>query len=145
MRNVQYHEGLPSTYWLTVAGYIAAGVLMVGLFVSGYLNSESDAGFRTVGMTIGLLTGVYSFGGAVSYVAIFKDSAYIRSARSGWMPRWWRYIGAGIGAPVVLYAGAMFIISNSMAGGLAVMLHALSALTVSALYLYRRHQHIGVP
>jgi len=90
-----------------------------------------------------VLVPIGSFG---TYITLFQDSAYIRDTRSRWSPRWWYYIGGAVAAPVAVYFVSNQVLDSLVAVGTLVMLvHVLSASLMSAVYLYQRHQHIGVP
>jgi hypothetical protein len=143
-RNVTIRQGTSEKYWYTLAAYLA--VVILGVLYSAYtLTQFSGEGAQIMqGTVIGLVLVAVSLLGLGTYPAMFKDSAYVRST-SRWAPKWWYYIGGGFLTPVAVFFGASALASGAAAGALAVIVHAFSASTASAMYLYRRHQNLGVP
>jgi hypothetical protein len=144
-RNVTIREGTSEKYWYTLAGYLA--VVGLGILYAGgtMVSSFGSSNFETMtGTSVGLVIVGASLLGLVVYPALFKDAAYVRST-SHWSPKWWYYIAGGFLTPVAVF----FVISaasiTALGGVLAVIVHGFSASAASGLYLYRRHQHVGVP
>jgi multisubunit Na+/H+ antiporter MnhB subunit len=144
--NVVHRNGTSTKYWYTLAGYLAGAILAIGYVIVTFLQMSNEPG---AGMMAGLgsalvILGISAFGIA-TYPALFKDSAYLRETNQRWKPKWWYYIGLALGAPIASYFLAKFLLPASESITVAVLIHALSALTMSGVYLYRRHQYVGVP
>ncbi len=141
-RNLTIREGTSEKNWYFLAGYVALGIITVLLTITTIVQGGS----YSIGAMIGLLIMAISVLGLGTYLALFKDAAYIRDTRSRWGPKWWYYIGGGFGTPFAVYFVATALPQLSgFAGVVALVAHALSASVMSGVYLYRRHQHIGVP
>lgn len=125
--------------------HVVATIASIALF--GYLaaTSSSQADIYTAS-TIGVLV---LFGlpllSLATIPALFKDSTYLRETSRRWQPQWWYYIGGGL-APAVVFFIASDLLGGGV-GGIALGLLGLLVGTVAmnAVYLYRRHQNIGVP
>lgn len=138
--DVTIREGTAEKYWYTLAAYVAACIVLIGGIVATQVGGGTGA---TVGTLTGLGMAFISFFGLFTYPALFKDAAYVRAV-SRWNAKWWRYMAAGLGIPFVVYLGLSS--AGVRAPGIAAYgLHALTALIVSVVYLYRRHQFVGVP
>jgi len=147
-RNVTISEGIDSRYWFSIAGFIALGVVvMCGaayMLYSAY--SAQQAGVvRVGGSVVGIMLFLYSCFGFVVYGALFKDAAYLRSARTGWQPKWWRYIGIGLVG--IALGGAAGALTQLPGEGLVlgVVVHSVTAFATHTRYLYHRHKRVGVP
>lgn len=144
--NVTISRGLDARYWLTSAGYVAVGILLALLTLVTVLQTRGSANYNAiVGSSIAIYLFVYSLAGLLTYPAIFKDASYLRTNRGYWNPKWWQYIGAGLGIPVLIVVGSSVFQAATLGGVFAIIVHALSAAVVNALYLYRRHDIVGVP
>jgi hypothetical protein len=103
-----------------------------------------EQGNMITGYTGGLVIILLSLIGLGVYPALFKDSAYLRGTYK-WKPKWWYYVLAGVGTPVALYFGLSAILPSVLAATFAIIGHAVSASGISAVYLYKRHQYVGIP
>jgi len=89
-RNLTIREGTSEKNWYFLAGYVALGIITVLLTITTIVQGGS----YSIGAMIGLLIMAISVLGLGTYLALFKDAAYIRDTRSRWGPKWWYYIGA---------------------------------------------------
>lgn len=145
-KTVVHREGTSTKYWYTLAGYFAGALLAIGYFIVTVAqmpktaNSSIVAGFTGAIVILGV-----SLFGLATYPALFKDSVYLRETNQRWQPQWWYYIGLALGTPIALYFVANTFLPSGEAATYALLVHAVSALTMSGVYLYRRHKYIGVP
>lgn len=140
------HRGLRATNWLLLSAYVMIGILVVAVLVFWFLDaSESPSAARMAGVFGGVLLLLYSGGGILTYPASFKDAAYLRGTGGRWRPRWWRYIGFGVGAPTAAAIVATAVGASAIVAPLWILVHAASAWLMSAAYLYHRHEFVGVP
>lgn len=140
--NVTVREGMSEKNWQYLAGYVAIGVLT--LIITGI--AAFQGAITAVGPVIGILLLVIFVGAFGTYITLFQDAAYIRDTRGRWNPQWWYYIIGGIGTPIVVYLlGQQIIQDIILSATLGMIAHAISASVMSAVYLYNRHKHIGVP
>ncbi|MGZ0745747.1 hypothetical protein [Haloparvum sp. AD34] len=132
-------EGTSEKYWYTLAGYIAVcGITLIAALITGI-----EAGGEAAGSVLGGGISIVSILGIVVYPALFKDSAYVRGM-GYWRPKWWKYIGAGLGIPLLVY---LLISTAGLFGApiFAFIVHAITASGTATVYLYQRHKRIGVP
>jgi len=139
-------RGLSSTYWLTIAGYVALGSLL--LIFTLYSMIQIDGSYST-GYVLTSVAGIslvlYSLAGVVTYPALFKDASYLRGNRHRWDPGWWKYIGFGFGVPVAVLFIATAIWTPAIAMVATILVHTVTAFIMCFGYLYRRHTYVGVP
>lgn len=140
-QGITVREGTGERHWYFIAGYVA--IAFVGVLYSLYAAMEF--GGEVGGMTLGILFIVLAFGGLASFIALFKDSAYLRGTRAGWAPKWWHYIGIPVGIAVVSFFSVNAITTGDIAGAFALTLFGLAALVGNTWYLYSRHKYVGVP
>jgi len=144
--NFTVSQGLDARYWLTSAAYVAIGILILfGLAVMFLQNRGSPNATNMVSAALGSWVLVYSLLGVVTYPAIFKDASYHRSNRGYWNPKWWHYIGVGLGIPALVVLTAAALQSSTIGLAVAILVHGLTAGVANAWYLYRRHDIVGVP
>jgi len=141
-------DGLSSKYWLTLAGYLTIGVLLIAFIGYGvYTASQTDS--QAMSASIGFSGAIFLFGhsagGLLIYSALFKDASYLRGGKERWNPDWWKYILAGVGVPVGIVVIGQLLSLGDMGSVAAVLSHSVSASAVCAIYLYRRHTFVGVP
>lgn len=140
--NVTIRDGTSERNWHFLAAYVAMGVFVVGVIAYTFSQGGSLGG----GILSGVMIMLVSVIGLATYPALFRDSAYVRDTRRAWKPKWWYYLLGGLGTPVVFYAILQTTVTEpGVASVGAIVAHALSASIISALYLYRRHQYLGVP
>lgn len=144
--NVTIRSGTGERNWYVLAGYLAFGILGIIYFLVILQQGFGDsAGSNAAGLFGGVVVLGLSLGGLVIYPALFKDAAYVNDTRRRWSPQWWYYLLGGLGTPLAIYFILAFGMPGTLAFAGAMMTHAVSATVVSAVYLYRRHQYLGVP
>lgn len=141
VRNLTIRRGTKETYWYYLAGYLAIATLGIVYTVWTFLRAPAASTAFGAGIFLAFL----ALGSVVTFPTLFLDSAYIRGARYRWKPRWWLYLGVGSITPIVVY----FVVktafsSDAGVAGLALAL-LLSTYAMSAVYLYNRHDKVGVP
>lgn len=130
---------------MTVAGYAVGGVLALGVAIYQLVNVQGGEYAQAVGAGIGLFLIIFALAGVAIHVAIFKDSAYLRTTRERWNPEWWKYIGFGIGVPILTFIALDFGLETMYAIVAAMMVHAMTSWIEAMVYIYKRHQYVGVP
>ncbi|WP_129115315.1 hypothetical protein [Halegenticoccus tardaugens] len=129
-------------YW-----YVLAGQVVNGVVVTVYL---SFAAARLVVAPSDLLTGVVlslaSLLSVAVYPSLFKDAIYVNREHVDWAPRWWQYVGVGIGVTFFAYLVIQTVGRDETLAPVALLfvLVAVSSV-ISAVYLYRRHHAVGAP
>lgn len=146
--DVTIREGTKETYWYVLAGYGVLAIIELLLILYLILQAATGASQQSImawGATVVLWYFVLSLAGLITYPALFKDAAYLRGVGSYWNPEWWRYLLIGIGPPIALVFVGTVLTSSMEAFAWAAASHGLSAGAMCVLYLYRRHEHYGVP
>jgi len=146
-RQVTIREGTSEKHWYTLSGYLAVVTLGFGFSIYTGLNAGVAESSPTglFGTVLGLVVVVAALFGLAVYPAIFKDSAYVKGTRQ-WRPSWTRYLGLGIGVPVVAVLAAPFLGFGPLMGvSLGFLIHSITAPATATLYLYRRHRFVGTP
>lgn len=142
---ITVREGTGERNWYPLVGYVVVAILATVYVTVSYLGTESESGVQLLGAIYGVILFLISVGGVVVYPALFKDSAYLRGIRSGWNPKWWRYIAVGAGPPVLFVLGGAAVRAGGTGVGAALLVHPATAVVVSLVYLYNRHRYVGVP
>lgn len=141
--DVTVRKGTSEKYWYTLAGYSAVAIL--GIIYNIVVIAQSGGDAQTVGIMSGFAFLAVSGLGVLIYPALFKDSAYLRGTRQRWKPKWWNYIGVGLGIPAAVAVVVSLFTHAGLAFSAAIMIHALTAPGVSIYYLYNRHNRVGIP
>ena len=139
-RNHTIRPGTAETHWRGIAAYLAiAGAIAI---LIGWLFFQGESDFAAI--LIASAAFVLGFGGLISFVQLFRDAAYLRGVGAPWRPQWWYYVGGPIAATALGYVGADLFV-DAIGGVAAVFVFAASSLLSNGLYLYRRHDRVGVP
>lgn len=144
---VTIREGTSEKYWYTLAAYLAVFGIFVAYFAYMVITiSEAQSSTALVAgsfvLALGLLLLMILALGV--YPALFKDSAYVRGSNYRWKPKWWYHISAGFGIPlVVALLGSTADVGSGAALGITIF--PLTTAAIATHYLYRRHEHVGVP
>lgn len=128
-------------YYNTLLGY----VLLIAFFLgySAYKLQGGGDAFANAIIGGGLL--LVAFAGLFTYPALYKDAIQLREQRARWQPRWALYLGIAAALPIggyLLFDASGYMGAGFMAG---IFGHTLGAALMSTVYLYNRHNRIGVP
>lgn len=141
-RDVTIREGTGEKHWYIIAGYVAFATIGV-IYIGG---SAYYLGGTAGGVAAGLVIVGLFLGGLVSFISLFKDSAYLRGGRHSWRPRWWYYIAVPVLIGAIGFVGGEAVGLGARGGMTAAVIgFGPAALISNLVYLYRRHKRIGVP
>jgi hypothetical protein len=130
-------------YWLGLFGYLAACLLGVGVVLGLFLLDVSPLAIGLVAVGV---TAVLALASLVTLPALALDGrALAADADAGWEPRWWRYLlGAGL-LPVVAFVGSDLLVGVRLATLVAGLGLIAGTALASIVYLFTRHERVGVP
>ncbi len=128
-------------YWYVLVAYLLA----VGFGIAGVLAIVGMTNKLTI-ISVGVIAilVVLCALSLTTFPALYRDATFLRNAGK-WEPTWWLYaVGGGV-TPVLSYftGGALFDPRINLF--LSVLSWLGSVTSMCAVYLYRRHNAVGVP
>lgn len=100
-------------------------------------------------MGVGFLTVIVLFGLVIlaisSLAAIFRDSVYLREVHHHWRPQWWQYAAIPIVISILGWITSGFLVDASGALAIGMVVFIFSAWASSLIYIWNRHNIIGIP
>lgn len=129
-------------YWYTLVAFIVAttGSMTYVVLVTNLLGRESVQGTFLTLWVLGLLVL-----GLVAYVALFKDTAFVRSLNHEWQPKSWYYFVFNFGVPIIALIAGSIGYQPTVGLLLAIISFILATFCTSVYYLYRRRSYLGRP
>ncbi|WP_101295877.1 hypothetical protein [Halegenticoccus soli] len=129
-------------YWYVLAAQIVSGVVVtiyLAIAAAHVVVAPSD-------LLTGIVLSVASLLSVAVYPSLFKDAIYVNREHVEWEPRWWQYVGIGIGVTFLAYLAVRTVGRDEVLAPVLLLfvLIAVSA-GISTVYLYRRHRAVGVP
>jgi hypothetical protein len=130
-------------YWLGLFGYLLACLLGVGLVLGLFVTDTSPLGIGLVAVGVTVILVLASL---LALPTLALDGrALAADSTAGWHPKWWRYLlGAGV-LPVLAFVGSDLLVGVRLATLVAGLGLIVSTCVASAVYLYTRHERVGVP
>lgn len=130
-------------YWLGLFGYLMTCLLGVGLVLGLFVTDVSPLGIGLVAVGVTILL---ALGSLLALPTLALDGrALAADSTACWHPRWWRYLlGAGA-LPVLAFVGSDLLVGVRLATLVAGLGLIAGTCLASAVYLYTRHERVGVP
>jgi hypothetical protein len=127
---------------MTLGAYVVVTVAVLGYTLWSFVTPDRSPYSFLNGVALTATALVSPF----VYLSVFKDAIHIFHSENDWVPSWPRYFAFGFGVPLVWYA-LVTVVGSSFSGTPLVLVGVLvlSTATMSVVYLYQRHRHIGLP
>lgn len=129
-------------YWYALAAFLAAtllSIIYVGVVI--WVGGQS----RISGSFLDLwLFGLVALA-ALSYPALFKDTAFVRQTVVGWNPKSWYIIMFGFTTPLLVFTVSLVWYHPSVSVLLGIFSFVIATFVTMGFHLYRRHTYIGSP
>ncbi|MFC5366033.1 hypothetical protein [Salinirubrum litoreum] len=130
-------------YWLGLFGYLLACLLGLGFVLGLFFLDVSPLGIGLVAVGVTILLTLASL---LALPTLALDGrALAADATAAWHPKWWRYLlGAGA-LPALAFVGSDLLVSVRLATLVAGLGLIVGTCLASGVYLYTRHERVGVP
>jgi hypothetical protein len=130
-------------YWLGLFGYLLTCLLGVGLVLGLFVTDVSPLGIGLVAVGVTVLLALASL---LALPTLALDGrALAADPTVGWHPKWWRYLLGAALLPVLAFVGADLLVGVRLATLVAGLGLITSTCLASVVYLYTRHERVGVP
>jgi hypothetical protein len=130
-------------YWLGLFGYLLACLLGFGLVFGLFVTDVSPLGIGLVAVGV---TALLALASLVALPTLALDGrALAADSSAGWHPKWWRYLLGAALLPVLAFVGSDLLVGVRLATLVAGLGLIAGTCLASTVYLYTRHERVGVP
>ncbi|MFC4990391.1 MULTISPECIES: hypothetical protein [Saliphagus] len=129
-----------SWHWYVLTGYPVASLL--GILLIGRLNDGGSMLASSLG-SVALVIVLTAFG-IVSLPAILRDAEFVHAACERWNPDPRTYVGAAVATPLFLGVFGALVAGVALGLALAILAFLVSTIAVCVVYLFNRHEAIGL-
>jgi hypothetical protein len=130
-------------YWLGLFGYLVTCLLGVALVFGLFVTNVSPLGIGLVAVGV---TTLLTLASLVALPTLALDGrALATDPTAEWHPKWWRYLLGAALLPVVAFVGSDLLVGVRLATLVAGLGLITSTSLASLVYLYTRHERVGVP
>lgn len=130
-------------YWLGLFGYLVTCLLGIGLVLGLFVTDVSPLGIGLVAVGV---TTLLTLASLVALPTLALDGRALASdSTTDWRPKWWRYLLGASLLPVLAFVGSDLLVGVRLATLVAGLGLIAGTSLASAVYLYTRHERVGVP